>query len=150
MTLQNKILTLLQDPENRKIVNEGQPYFEVAMYGDNLYIENFSFFINDTNYESVNFNLLSDIYQFMVIRYCIKLLPAFQVENKECAWISNTLHESYKWLGAEANKPHISIKQEDDSTKDYWLVPQTLAEALLKCGAMTVSELEAEYERLTK
>jgi hypothetical protein len=120
MKLQNKILTLLQDPENRKIVNEGQDEFSVDKLGDDLWVW------VQNGYNEI-LEQAYDMARLTVYRYCIKLLPEFQVENPR-----------YKKSLGEINGVNMVLA---DFNK-------TLAEALLKCGAMTTEELETEYERL--
>jgi hypothetical protein len=130
--LTNDVLTLLQDPENRKIVNDGQDEFGVGtMVGYRQ--GQLAFKLND---ETVPFCFddLSGANKLSILRWCIKLLPAFQVEIDEY----NEIMESHATL-------YSVVKRMAELH-----IPKTLSEALLKCGAMTTEELETEYERLMK
>ena len=142
----NKITTLLKEPENRKIVNEGQDYFEVILekrdrcFHDSDIIKFVYYDLIDTRdekhqrYEYYFDNDLPHIVKLPILMFCIKLLSAFQVAT------DNIIDE------------HVIVRVDDNGVEypDVQPIYQTLSEALLKSGAMTVEELSKEYERLTK
>jgi hypothetical protein len=122
--LPKDVTTLLQDPENQKIVNEGQDEFETAFDVGGIPNEvGFKFDFTDTmDFHTFDWHCY-DTLQVAILKWSIKLLPAFQTINPY--W--DMAHELMKDMR-----------------------PQTLSEALLKSGAMTVEELNEEYKRLTK
>ena len=153
--LTKDVLTLLEDPENRKIVNEGQDEFELYISDRENDIDFHSEDYGDLSrifikYESVDFSIGSyDIDSrypiegiikdyspiwFFTLRHCIKLLPAFD----KSIWQSSL-------DDVDIADGHSIIEWAYSETKYT-----NLAEALLKCGAMTTEELETEYERLMK
>jgi len=134
MTLTNKIIQLLQDPENRKIVNDGQNEFECSRIKYSIKILYKDSVIGTVLTTENNFTDKAIIFCF--VRYCIKLLPAFQEKNKELD----------KFTAPTAGNYNLNTA----FMLHYYYTPKTLSEALLQSGAMTVEELEEEYKRLAK
>jgi len=157
------ITTLLQDPENRKIVNEGQPYFGVGtMVGYKQGELAFRLNIEDVPFA---FDDLSEGDKLFIIRHCIKLLPAFQDKIKndyilikyqdiktlsEHGYDCELVTTPGRFKLEVSCHPYYEPTGSDQTIANYIKDTTTLSQALLKSGAMTVSELESEYKRLTK
>jgi hypothetical protein len=162
--LTTKILKLLEDPKNREIVNAGQKIFEVYTSTD---------FRGEINY--IKFNTVGIYITELFLKYttdlnndvqglafvtclnCIKLLPEFQKENpKKIESVSITSLTSSNNLMYD----QIFAKIGDSNFRKYTLSnfimkelrdvyqPEIISEAILKSGAMTVAELNQEYEKL--
>ena len=157
MTLTNKILELLQDPDNRKIVNEGQHYFKVTYHAEYQLLHIDFIFVSPTY-----FDILKECLKFVCIIHCIKLLPYFQhtikndyiiIKYQDINKLSE--HGYSSELTTMPNYFKLEVTCAPDQTDKsmniahYIKDTKTFSEALLQSGAMTVEELEKEYKKLT-
>lgn len=157
--LTSLILTQLQDPKNRKIVNEAQPYFKVDFRsglntleltiigaeknGSNLATQ---IFIPDIA-RLCTLNAFNSMMALFIVRWCINLLPCFDVENPNIKTLlvarSNLCDKiEERYFATNGNGPRFMQVELGRLMGILESTPQTIRQALLTCGAMNLDELE--------
>jgi hypothetical protein len=163
------VTTLLQDPENRKIVNEGQDVFEVS-YKEYTALKTARIHFDFDFYEFIPpLERLPECLQFIVLRYCIKLLPAFRIPSNKVKELKNKLEKGREHIrnfvvDIKDSEPYIMYADHGSFLAEFkqrldnklWLeyhamsktIPATLSGDLLESGAITVEELCEEYKNI--
>lgn len=150
MQLLKKIIQQLDDPKNLEIVNGGQSWFVLG----HRHVDN-STWVSRLQEWTTDLIYLDEGNKLFAIRHCINLLPCFELEINQPPMpfsfeTPDPIHRigdaGYKEAlqkvveGLQNGQIKMSVKT------DY--IPQTIRQALLCSGAMTVEELEQEYLKL--